>query len=265
MIELRHLTKLYGNTVAVSDLSIQVSDGEFLVLLGGSGCGKTTTLKMVNRLVEPSGGSVWIDGRNSAELVPFELRRKIGYTFQQVGLFPHMTVAENIAVTPTLLGWPPRKIQNRVSELLDLVGLDSQEVRERSPTQLSGGQQQRIGVARALAAKPRVMLLDEPFGALDPLTRQRLQEFLAKLRHELSLTIVFVTHDIAEALKLADRIAIMQKGTLRQIGTPSALMREPADDYVRQLLDAPRREAQLVETLLTGNSSSSKNIESDEP
>ena len=250
MIALQHLTKRYSDLVAVHDVSLQIGDGELLVLLGGSGSGKTTTLKMINRLIEPSAGSVLVDGRNVAELAPHDLRRRIGYAFQQVGLFPHMTVAENVAVTPALLGWSVDEQRRRVDELLELVELDPDETRDRRPDQLSGGQQQRVGVARALAASPRLMLLDEPFGALDPLTRQRLQASFIRIRRELRLTAVFVTHDMVEALVLADRIAVMQAGRLVQIGTPGALMRDPADDYVRQLLDTPRREAQLVESLL---------------
>ena len=250
MIELQHLTKQYGNQVAVRDLSLTVDEGELLVLLGGSGSGKTTTLKMSNRLIEPSAGSVLVDGRDVAELAPHDLRRRIGYAFQQVGLFPHMTVAENIGVTPALLSWTEDNLRRRVDELLALVELDPDETRDRWPDQLSGGQQQRVGVARALAARPRLMLLDEPFGALDPLTRHRLQESFARIRRELGLTAVFVTHDMVEALVLGDRIAVLQAGRLVQVGTPRTLIREPANDYVRQLLDTPRREAQLVESLL---------------
>ena len=255
MIELQHLTKQYGEQVAVRDLSLRVDEGELLVLLGGSGSGKTTTLKMINRLIEPSAGSVRVDGLDVAELAPHDLRRRIGYAFQQVGLFPHMTVAENIGVTLALLGWVASKIRRRVDELLKLVELDPDQTRDRRPDQLSGGQQQRVGVARALAASPRLMLLDEPFGALDPLTRQRLQESFIRIRRELGLTAVFVTHDMVEALVLGDRIAVMETGHLVQIGTPRMLMREPANDYVRQLLDTPRREARLVESLLGSGTS----------
>ena len=250
MIELQHLTKQYGEQVAVRDLSLTVGEGELLVLLGGSGSGKTTTLKMINRLIEPSAGSVLVDDRDVAELASHDLRRRIGYAFQQVGLFPHMTVGENVGVTPALLGWTEEKIRRRVDELLALVELDPDETRDRRPDQLSGGQQQRVGVARALAASPRLMLLDEPFGALDPLTRHRLQESFVRIRRELGLTAVFVTHDMVEALVLGDRIAVLQAGRLVQIGTSRTLMRDPANDYVRQLLDTPRREARLVESLL---------------
>ena len=250
MIELRRLVKRYGDQVAVDDLSLEVGEGELLVLLGGSGSGKTTTLKMINRLIEPTSGSVLVDGQDTTSLPPDELRRQIGYAFQQVGLFPHMTVAENIGVTPSLLGWSEADTRVRVDTLLEMVELDP-AMRDRRPDQLSGGQQQRVGVARALAARPRLMLLDEPFGALDPLTRQRLQDSFIRIRRDLGLTAVFVTHDMAEALLLGDRIAVLDGGRLVQIGTPRALMRTPANDHVRQLLDTPRREAALVDSLLT--------------
>jgi osmoprotectant transport system ATP-binding protein len=251
MIELRDLRKRYGDQVAVHDLSLEVAEGELLVLLGGSGCGKTTTLKMINRLVEPTAGVVRIDGEDVSQLGAHELRRRVGYAFQQVGLFPHMTIGENIGITPTLLGWRADAISQRVDELLTLVELDPETIRGRSPSQLSGGQQQRVGVARALAAKPRLMLLDEPFGALDPLTRGRLQDSFMRIRRDLGMTAVFVTHDMVEALRLGDRIAVLDAGRLVQIGTPRTLMREPANDYVHQLLDTPRREAHLVRSLLS--------------
>ena len=266
MLRVKNLSKIYKDgTEALKGVSFTAKSGEFIVILGKSGSGKSTLLKCINRLVEPSTGSVWIDGRNVAELAPHELRRRIGYTFQQVGLFPHMTVGENVAVTPTLLGWPSSKVERWVDELLELVELDPQDIRDRHPAQLSGGQQQRVGVARALAAKPRIMLLDEPFGALDPLTRQRLQESFIRIKQELCLTVVFVTHDMVEALVLGDRIAVMKEGDLIQAGTPAALMREPTDDYVRQLLDTPRREARLVESLLAADSGSPKNTETGDP
>ena len=250
MIELQHLTKRYAGAVVVNDLTLEVADGESLVLLGGSGCGKTTTLKMINRLVEPTAGSVRVDGQDVARIAPHLLRRRIGYVFQQVGLFSQMTVAENIGITPALLGWTDGAIRRRVDELLELVELDRDNLGQRQPAELSGGQQQRVGVARALAANPRVMLLDEPFGALDPLTRSRLQDSFIRIRRELRLTAVFVTHDMVEALRLGDRILVLRAGRLVQIGTPATLMRSPADDYVRRLLETPRREAQLVDALL---------------
>ena len=250
MIELQHLTKRYGGGDVVNDLTLEVADGESLVLLGRSGSGKTTTLKMINRLVEPTTGSVRVDGQDVARLVPHVLRRRIGYVFQQVGLFSQMTVAENIGITPALLGWTAGAIRRRVDELLELVDLDRDNMGQRQPAELSGGQQQRVGVARALAANPRVMLLDEPFGALDPLTRSRLQDSFIRIRRELRLTAVFVTHDMVEALRLGDRIVVLRAGRLVQVGTPATLMRSPADDYVRRLLETPRREAQLVDALL---------------
>ncbi|MCY4121525.1 MAG: ATP-binding cassette domain-containing protein, partial [Acidobacteria bacterium] len=185
-----------------------------------------------------------------AELPPHELRRRIGYVFQRIGLFPHMTVGENVAVTPVLLDWPPERIATRVDELLDLVELDP-ALRNRRPSELSGGQQQRIGVARALAAEPRVMLLDEPFGALDPVTRERLQQSFLRIRRALALTTVFVTHDMTEALTLADRIAVLHEGRLLQLGTPRELLTRPADDYVDRLMSTPRRQAAAVDALLS--------------
>jgi osmoprotectant transport system ATP-binding protein len=250
MIETVGLTKRYGGVVAVDDLSLHVGEGELLVLLGGSGSGKTTTLKMVNRLIEPSAGRVVIDGQDIGALDAHELRRRIGYVFQRIGLFPHMTVAENVAVIPTLLGWDRPRIRQRVDELLELVELTPALVRERRPSELSGGQQQRVGVARALAASPRVMLLDEPFGALDPLTRDRLQQSFLRIRRQLGLTAIFVTHDMVEALLVGDRIAVLNEGRLVQIGTPRELLRSPANDYVRQLMETPTRQARVVDALL---------------
>ena len=250
MIETIGLTKRYGDVAAVDDVSLRVDEGELLVLLGGSGSGKTTMLKMVNRLIEPSAGRITIDGQDTAAIEAHALRRRIGYVFQQIGLFPHMTVAENIAVTITLLGWDRTRVDQRVHELLELVELDPALMRDRSPSELSGGQQQRVGVARALAASPRVMLLDEPFGALDPLTRDRLQQSLLRIRRQLNLTAISVTHDMVEALLLGDRIAVMQEGRLVQIGTPRELLRSPADDYVRRLMDTPTRQARIVDSLL---------------
>ncbi len=250
MIEAVGLTKRYGNIVAVDDLSLVVKAGELLVLLGGSGSGKTTTLKMMNRLIEPSAGRTIIDGQDTGAVDPHQLRRRIGYVFQRIGLFPHMTVAENVAVTLTLIGWDGLRIRRRVDELLELVELAPALVRDRRPAELSGGQQQRVGVARALAASPRVMLLDEPFGSLDPLTRDRLQQSFLRIRRQLGLTAIFVTHDMVEALLLGDRVAVMNEGRLVQVGTPRELLQFPANDYVRQLMETPTRQARIVETLL---------------
>jgi osmoprotectant transport system ATP-binding protein len=250
MIELRDLTRDFDGTLAVDRLSLEVEPGELLVLLGGSGCGKTTTLKMVNRLIEPSAGTVRIDGEDSRKLPDFELRRRIGYCFQQVGLFPHLSVSQNVAITPTLLGWEAGRIRRRVDELLELLELEPSHFRDRSPEQLSGGQQQRVGLARALAAEPRVLLLDEPFGALDPLTRDRLQQRFQEIRRDLGLTAIFVTHDMVEAVLLGDRIAVMHRGRLVQIDTPRELLQHPADDRVAELMDTPRRQAEVVDRLL---------------
>jgi osmoprotectant transport system ATP-binding protein len=254
VIETRGLTKRYGPVAAVDGISVSVGEGELLVLLGGSGSGKTTTLKMINRLVEPTSGQVIIDGIDTRGVAPHELRRRIGYVFQRVGLFPHMTVGENVGVTLTLIGWDGARIRHRVDELLELVELGPGLFRDRMPQELSGGEQQRVGVARALAASPTLMLLDEPFGALDPITRDRLQQSFLRIRERLHLTAVFVTHDMVEALVLGDRIAVMHQGRLVQVGTPAALMRSPADDYVRQLMNTPRRQAALVDGLLAGRS-----------
>jgi osmoprotectant transport system ATP-binding protein len=250
MIEIQRLSKLFGDVMAVDDVSLSVEPGQLLVLLGSSGSGKTTTLKMVNRLIEPTSGTVLIDGQDVGSLEPHELRRRIGYVFQKVGLFPHMTVAQNIAITPSLLGWERRRMEERVDELLELVELDPGALRGRRPAELSGGQQQRVGVARALAAEPRLMLLDEPFGALDPLTRDRLQQSFSRIRRQLGLTAIFVTHDMVEALLLGDRIAVMQAGRLVQLGTPRELVLQPADAYVERLMDTPRRQARAVDDLL---------------
>ena len=250
MIELLALTKRYDDVVAVNELSLVVPGGQLLVLLGGSGSGKTTTLKMINRLIEPTAGAVRIDGTDTSTIPAPELRRRVGYVFQQVGLFPHMTVAENVSVTPSLLGWAPDRIEAKVNELLALVELEHASVHDRYPDELSGGQQQRVGVARALAGDPSILLLDEPFGSLDPLTRQRLQDSLIRIRHEVGLTAVFVTHDMVEALILGDRIAVMNEGRLVQVGTPHELLTSPADDYVRQLMATPRRQAEVVDALM---------------
>jgi len=249
MIELREVSRRFGDAVAVDRLSLTIASGELLVLLGGSGSGKTTTLKMINRLIEPSAGDVLVDGRSVRDVEPHALRRRIGYCFQQVGLFPHMTVAGNVAITPRLLGWPRARIARRVDELLELVELPPAAFAGRRPHELSGGERQRVGVARALAAAPDLLLLDEPFGALDPLTRDRLQESFRAIRRRLGLTAVFVTHDMVEALLLADRVAVMEGGRLVQVGTPAELLRRPASAYVRALMATPLRQARAVDAL----------------
>ncbi len=245
MIEVAGLVRRYAGSVAVADVSFRVERGEMLALVGDSGSGKTTTLKMINRLIEPDAGRVVIDGRDTRDLEPHALRRSIGYVFQGIGLFPHLTVGENVAVPLRLAGFSPARIRERLAELLALVELDEALLGQR-PDELSGGQQQRVGVARALAASPLVMLLDEPFGALDPLTRDRLQGSFGALRRRLGLTAVFVTHDVAEAVVLADRIGVMRAGRLVQLGTPDQLARSPADADVARLIDTPRRQARLV-------------------
>src|SRR6516165_10233536 len=233
MIELQGVSKSYdGGRHVVRDVSFDVLTGQLLVLLGGSGSGKTTTLKMINRLIEPTAGRIAVNGQDVRSADRVQLRRGIGYVLQGSGLFPHMTVAENIAVVPRLLGWAKEKIKARVDALLELVHLPADEFRLRMPRQLSGGQQQRVGFARALAAGPQVMLLDEPFGALDPITRDELRSEFLQLRRQLNLTAVMVTHDMTEALLSADLIAVMNAGRLLQLGTPHELLTKPADEFV---------------------------------
>lgn len=233
MIELIGVTKRFGDTVAVDDLSMTVAEGTLTVLLGPSGCGKTTTLRAINRMVEIDAGQILIGGRDTRAQDANELRRSIGYGIQSVGLFPHMTVARNIATVPRLLGWDAKRIAARVEELLEMVGLDPAIYLPKRPHQLSGGEAQRVGVARALAADPPVLLLDEPFGALDPLTRVRLQTEFLRLQRHLRKTVLFVTHDVEEALTLADTIVLMRDGRIAQSGQPEQMWLDPADDFVR--------------------------------
>ena len=237
MIELHDVCKSFddGATRAVEHLSLSIAEGETLVLLGSSGCGKTTTLKMINRLVEATSGRILVDNRNIFEQDPVELRRSIGYVFQGIGLFPHLTVYENIGLVLRLLGWERPRRRQRAAELLELVELPAPDYGERLPAELSGGQQQRVGVARALAAEPRYLLMDEPFGALDALTREALQQRLLEIQQQLAKTIVFVTHDISEAELLADRIAVMHEGKLEQLGPPAELREHPATEFVAGL------------------------------
>ncbi len=245
MITFAGVGKRYrADTWAVHEISFEIAAGEFVVVLGESGSGKTTLLKMVNRLVESSAGSILVAGKDVRDSDPVELRRTIGYVIQHVGLLPHLTVAANVAMVPRLLGWPETTITERVRELLELVGLPA--LGARYPDQLSGGQRQRIGVARALAARSKLMLLDEPFGGLDPITRVALQTELKRIHVELGLTTVMVTHDMVEALTLADRIAIIYRGDLKQIGTPSELISQPADPYVAQLMGMARQQAERL-------------------
>ncbi|MEV0849533.1 betaine/proline/choline family ABC transporter ATP-binding protein [Streptomyces sp. NPDC049954] len=240
-IELENLTKIYPGTSlpAVDNVSLEIKAGETVVFVGPSGGGKTTLLKMINRLIEPTSGRIRIGGEDVTDMDPVRLRRKIGYAIQSSGLFPHLTVAQNIALVPKMVGWPKARVKARVEEMLDLVGLEPGEFRGRYPRQLSGGQQQRVGVARALAADPPVLLMDEPFGAVDPITRDHLQDELIRLQRELHKTIVFVTHDFDEAIKIGDRIVVLRdQSHIAQFDTPEAILTNPADDFVSGFVGA---------------------------
>ncbi|GAA3805547.1 ATP-binding cassette domain-containing protein [Amycolatopsis tucumanensis] len=248
-IQLEHVTKRYPGSrqPAVDDVTMTIPAGKIVILVGPSGCGKTTTMRMINRLIEPTSGRITIGGEDALSLNPDRLRRKVGYAIQQAGLFPHFTVAENVAVVPGLLGWDKKKIADRVDEMLDLVGLDPAQFHDRFPRQLSGGQQQRVGVARALAADPPVLLMDEPFGAVDPITRGNLQDELLRLQSELGKTIVFVTHDFDEAVKLGDKIAVLgNQSKILQYDTPDAILANPADDTVAGFVGAGASLKQLT-------------------
>jgi osmoprotectant transport system ATP-binding protein len=250
-LELRDVRKVYGDAAApaIEDLSLAVPAGEICVLVGPSGCGKTTAMRLVNRMIEMTSGDILLDGESVLGKRPAELRRQIGYAIQQIGLFPHETIGENIATVPRLLGWKKDRVRERVDRLIELIGLEPGEVRDRYPAQLSGGQRQRIGVARALAADPPLMLMDEPFGAIDPINRERLQNEFLRLQDELRKTIVFVTHDIDEAIKMGDRIAVMRKGgKLAQYATPAELLMNPADPFVEDFVGADRALKRLALT-----------------
>ncbi len=242
-LELRSVSKRYPGQreAAIQELSLSVGAGEVCVLVGPSGSGKTTAMRLINRMIPLSSGDILLGGRSVLDREPYELRREIGYVIQQIGLFPHQTVAENIATVPRLLGWDKRRILARVNELLELTGLDPEELGPRYPAQLSGGQRQRIGVARALAADPPLMLMDEPFGAIDPINRTRLQDEFLGLQERVRKTVVFVTHDIDEAIKMGDRIAILrQGGHLAQYDTPAEILTNPADEFVAEFVGADR-------------------------
>src|SRR4051812_44189839 len=249
MIGYAHVTKSFGALKAVDDVSLDIAEGEFVAVVGGSGSGKTTLLRVANRLIEADGGTITVEGDDVQSVDPVALRRRIGYVFQSGGLFPHMSVADNIGITPKLLGTAAAEISARVDELLELVRLDRAQHRDRFPHELSGGQRQRVGVARALAAKPRIVLMDEPFGALDPLTRDALGDDYRALQRKLGLTTVMITHDMTEAILLADRVAVMRAGRLLAQGTPSELANSD-DAYVGDLLRTPRRQAERLKVLL---------------
>ena len=243
MIEFKGVSKTYPgtDTPVVRDLSFTIEDGEICVLVGPSGCGKTTSMRMINRLIEPTEGQILIDGQDNTSMSGTQLRRKIGYAIQQTGLFPHRTIADNIGTVPGLLGWDKARISSRADELLDLVGLPPDQYRDRYPAELSGGQQQRVGVARALAADPPVMLMDEPFGAVDPITRDRLQNEFLHIQEDIKKTIVFVTHDIDEGIKMGDKIAILKEGgILAQYDTPENILVRPASEFVQSFVGGDR-------------------------
>lgn len=240
LISFKNVTKRFDDFIAVNDLTLNLYSGETIVLIGPSGCGKTTTLRMINRLIEPTKGTIYINGTDISKLDVVELRRNIGYVIQQIALFPHMTIAQNIGLVPYLKNWPEAKRKQRVEELLEFVGMSPSEFYYRYPNELSGGQQQRIGVARALAANPEIILMDEPFGAVDPITRTTLQEELLQMQDKLGKTIIFVTHDMDEALKLADKIAIMKDGQVVQYDSPKQLLTNPAHGFVEEFIGKDR-------------------------
>lgn len=246
-IEFQNVTKQFDNVSlpSVDRVSLTIEEGEFITILGSSGSGKTTLLKMVNRLYEPTEGKIILFGEDISTVDVVKVRRRIGYVIQQVGLFPHMTIAENISVVPRLLKWEKKRTEDRVDELLNLVGLLPEEFKHRYPAQLSGGQQQRVGLARALAVNPKIMLLDEPFGAIDAITRMKLQDELLRIHGELKRTFLFVTHDINEAFKLGGRVIVMNEGKVSQFDTPERIVRQPADEFVESLIRSARAQEEF--------------------
>ncbi|WP_064093382.1 ABC transporter ATP-binding protein [Rossellomorea aquimaris] len=245
MIEFKNVTKVYEDgTEAIKGIDLTIPEGKLVALIGPSGCGKTTTMKMINKLITPSSGSIFINGKDISNQDEVELRRNIGYVIQRIGLLPHMTIEDNISLIPKLKGWKKDQYENRVDELLNLVGLEPHIFRKRYPLELSGGQQQRVGVIRALAAEPPIILMDEPFSALDPISREQLQDELKGIQNTIHKTIIFVTHDIDEALKIADEIAVMKDGKIEQIATPNELLSAPANDFVRSFIGEERLKGQ---------------------
>jgi osmoprotectant transport system ATP-binding protein len=240
LVRFENVKKAYNDVTVIEDLNLHIKEGQLVVLIGPSGCGKTTTLKMINRIIEPTSGSIYIDGEDITKVNPVMLRRKIGYVIQQIGLFPNMTIAQNVEIVPKLLGWPADKRRKRTEELLHMVDMSPEQYADRYPSELSGGQQQRIGVLRALAAEPPLVLMDEPFGALDPITRESLQDEVKRLQKKLKKTIVFVTHDMDEALKIADVIVLMKDGKIVQAASPEELLSNPANDFVAQFIGKHR-------------------------
>lgn len=240
MLELKNITKVFENKTIIHNISLTVKEGEFVVLIGPSGCGKTTTIKMINKLIIPNSGNIYLDGKDILKEDTIKIRRNMGYVIQQTGLFPHMTVGENIGLIPKLEKWTEDKIQEKIIELLELVGMEPEKYMDRYPCELSGGQQQRVGVARAIAVDPEIILMDEPFSALDPITRNQLQDELFNLQQKLKKTIVFVTHDMDEALKLADRICIMKDGEILQFDTPENILKKPANEFVEEFIGKNR-------------------------